>query len=528
MSGALSGWRRALTSARVLALAAALSGGAGFVLSPAMAKTFRVNVVADPAQMDPITYSEIVAGRILRNMYEGFTVITDDGRNVPALAEKWEPLTTGPGFRFHLRKGVKFHSGRPFTARDVKYTYEALLKPGGKGGLNATYLNIIVGAKELKDGQATELAGVKIVDDYTIELSFTKPDVLFPIYPIYYMDSGIVAELGADWMTKASAGTGPYKFKQWRRGVSVDLDANTSYWGGAPKIDGVSFMIVPNADTALSQYDAGELDFVDVYAAAVRRVLRDERYAKELIRVPRAQSTYLGMNQNLYAPFKDKRVREAISLSIDRNAMIRGLYGGAAFPLNGVVTPGMPGFNPNLPELKFDPERAKKLMAEAGYPGGKGLPPVDISSTEAFKDEITYYANQFNRVLGMPVNVKTVERATFIRAMNAGEVAFFPWGWTADYTDAAYYLSQMWYGPSPYNRPRWKNAEYDKLIDEALTVADDDKRYALYHKAEKVLLDDWGMAPVPMTASVALRKPNVKNVTLTPFGFSLFSKIEID
>ena len=87
-------------------------------------------------------------------------------------------------------------------------------------------------------------------------------------------------------------------------------------------------------------------------------------------------------------------------------------------------------------------------MAEAGYPDGKGLPPVDITGTEAFKDEITYYANQFNRVLGMPVNVKVVERATHIRAMNAGEVAFFPWGWTADYTDAAYYLSQMWYGPS--------------------------------------------------------------------------------
>jgi oligopeptide transport system substrate-binding protein len=156
------------------------------------------------------------------------------------------------------------------------------------------------------------------------------------------------------------------------------------------------------------------------------------------------------------------------------------------------------------------------------------LPPIDISGTEAFKDEITYYADQFKRVLGMPVSVKLVERATHIRAMNAGEVAFFPWGWTADYPDAAYYLSQMWYGPSPYNRARWKNAEYDKLIDEALTIADDEKRFALYHKAERVLLDDWGTAPVPMSASIGLRKPNVHNVTLTPFGFSDFRRIEID
>lgn len=496
--------------------------------APVAAKTFRVNIVADPAQMDPITYSELVSGRIMRNIYEGFSFTSDDGRNVPALAERWEPLTGGPGFRFHLRQGVLFHSGRRFTATDVKYTFEELLRPGSKGGLSATYLAGVVGANEFKAGAAKEIAGVRIVDDHTIDVALTKPDALFPIYPFYFMDSGIVAEAGLDWMTKVSAGTGPYQFKQWRRGVSVDLDANKSYWGGAPKIDGISFLIVPNADTAISQYDAGELDFVDVYASAIRRVLRDARYAKELIRVPRAQSTYLGMNQNLYAPFKDKRVREAVSLAIDRSGMIRGLYGGAAFPLNGVVTVGMPGFNPDLPELKYDPDRAKQLMAEAGYPDGRGLPPIDISSTEAFKDELTYYADQLQRVLGMPVNVRLVERATLIRAMNAGEVALFPWGWTADYPDAASYLAEMWYGPSPYNRTRWRNAEYDAVIDEALGVADDAKRFELYHRAEKILLDDWAIAPVPMTASVGLRKPNVHNVTLTPFGFSSFDRIEID
>jgi peptide/nickel transport system substrate-binding protein len=491
------------------------------------AKTFRVNVVGDPAQMDPITTSELVSGRILRNVYEGFTATTDDGRNVPSLAMKWEPLAGQPGFRFFLRSGVKFHSGRPFTARDVKYTFEELLRPGSKGGINASYLVNVVGAKAFKDSTATELTGVTVVDDNTIDVAFTKPDVLFPIYPFYFMDSGIVGEQGPDWMTKVSAGTGPFKFQQWKRSVSVDLVANPSYWGGAPTIDGVSFLIVPDANTAISQYDADELDFVDVYAAAIRRVLRDDRHAKELIRVPRAQSTYLAMNQNLYAPFKDIRVREAVSLAIDRKGMIRGLYGDAAFMLNGAVTPGVPGFNPDLPEPKYDPARAKALMAEAGFPDGKGLPPIEISSTSAYKDELTYYADQFQRVLGLPVTVKVVERATFIRGMNAGEVAFFPWGWTADYPDAADYLQLMWYSSSPYNRGRWKNAEYDKVMDEAMATADDSKRFALYHQAEKILLNDWCMAPTPMTASVALRKPNVHNVTLTPFGFSDFNRIVI-
>jgi peptide/nickel transport system substrate-binding protein len=492
------------------------------------AKTFRVNVVADPQSLDPVAFSELVAGRMLESMYEGFTAKTGDGQNQPTLATSWEPIDNGLGWRFHLRPGVKFHSGRPFTARDVKYTFEQVLTPGMKGGLQIGYLDRVVGAADVKSGKAKELEGVKVVDDQTVEVRFTKPDVLFPIYPFLFIDSGIVAEAGPDWMNKVSAGTGPFKFKQWRRGAEVAVAAHADYWGGAPKIDGVSFLIVPSGDTAISQYDAGELDMVDVPEASFRRALRDERYKDQLVKVSRAQSRFLGMNQNLYAPFKDKRVREAISLSLDRDAMIKGLYGGAAFPLNGIVTPGVGGYDPNLPALKYDPERAKKLLAEAGYPDGKGMPPIDINCTPQFKDELTYYANQLNKVLGMQVNPVVMERATFIKAMNAGEVAFFPWGWTADYPDGMYYLSQMWYSTSPYNRARWKSLAYDKLIDEAQTTADSAARFGLYHQAEKVMLDDWGTAPVPMTAVVGLVKPNVKNATMTPFGFSSFKNTTID
>jgi oligopeptide transport system substrate-binding protein len=192
---------------------------------PTFAKIFRVNVVGDPAQMDPITTSELVSARILRNIYEGFTATTDDGRNVPALALRWNSLAGQTGFRFFLRSGVTFHSGRPFTARDVKYTFEELLGPGSKAGINANYLGNVVGAKAFKDGTAKVLSGVTVIDDHTIDVALTKPDVLFPIYPFYFMDSGIVAEQGPDWMTKVSAGTGPFQFKQWRRSVSVDLVA---------------------------------------------------------------------------------------------------------------------------------------------------------------------------------------------------------------------------------------------------------------------------------------------------------------
>jgi peptide/nickel transport system substrate-binding protein len=207
--------------------------------------------------------------------------------------------------------------------------------------------------------------------------------------------------------------------------------------------------------------------------------------------------------------------------------MIKGLYAGAAFPLAGQVTEGVAGFNPDLKPTPYDPERAKKLLAEAGYPGGQGLPPVKISSTEPNKNEISYFASTFKDVLGMPVEVEVVERGNFIKSMNAGEVAFFPWGWSAGYPDALYFLSQVWYGPSPYNRARWQNAEYDALIDKASATANEAERYKLYNQAEKILLDDWGTCPLTVRMQVALKKPYVEGVVLSPFRFLDFANVTI-
>lgn len=513
-------WTRA-TAVAALLLLASFAGAAA-------EKILRVNIVADPAMIDPITNSELVAGVVMKPMYEGFIAIDEKGSVVNALATSWNFSADNKTITFKLRPGVKFHSGRTFGARDVKYTFEEVLRPGSRGGLVAPYLANIAGAKEFSAGAAQEVAGIRVIDPLTVEITLIKPDVLFPIYPFQFMDSGSVAEQGPDWMAKVSAGTGPFSFVHWQRGVEVAEKANPDYWGGAPKIGGVRFLIVPSGDTALSMYEAGELDVVDVPESSYRRVLSDDRYAKEILKAPRAQLRYLGMNQSLYPPFRDVRIREAISLAIDRAAMIKGLYVNAAVPLNGQVTPGVPGYGADLPSLAYDPERARKLLAEAGFPGGKGMPPIKVTGTAPFKDELTYYANQLNRVLGMQVEVNVVERATHIKAMNAGEVAFFPWGWTADYPDAMTFLGDCWYSTSPYNRSRWQNAGYDAVIDQARSEADAGKRYALYHKAEQILMQDWATAPLPITTYVALRKPNVHGLGPTPFGWSSFQPVTMD
>ena len=341
----------------------------------------------------------------------------------------------------------------------------------------APYLGNITGAKEFADGKAQEVAGICVIEPLTVEINLVKPDVLFPIYPFQFMDSGIVAEQGPDWMTKVSAGTGPYSFVRWQRGVDVTEKANPNYWGGAPKIEGIRFLIVPSGDTALSMYDAGELDVVDVPESSYRRVLSDDRYAKQLLEAPRAQVPVSG--------------DESVALSaIPRRARARG---DIARDRPGGDGEGALRQRRRHHERPGDARRARLWCRSAGaeirsrtgaqaaggggYPGRQGnAADQGRRSTAPFKDELTYYANQLNRVLGMQVEVNVVERATHIKAMNAGEVAFFPWGWTADYPDAMTFLGDCWYSTSPYNRSRWKNADYDAVIDQARSEADAGKR----------------------------------------------------
>jgi oligopeptide transport system substrate-binding protein len=507
-----------------LALAAALALATTSL--SAEAKGLRLNITADPSQMDPITESELIAGDIIRNMYEDLAGIDKDGKVIPVLATEWQAVDSGKTWRFKLRPGVKFQTGRELKAADVKRSFEALLTPALKPGASQVYLKDIVGAQDMLDGKATALAGVKVVDDTTVDVTFNKPDVLFPIYPVRIFDTDVLTH-GADWFLKESAGTGPFQFVEWKRGSEVRLKSFPGYWGGAPKIDEVVFLVVPNIETSLSLYETKGLDLVEVPPSGTRAVLKDPRYDGHTIQVPAAQITYLGMNQNLYAPFKDKRVRQAISLAVDRDGFVKGILGGAGLPLYGSITPGVAGYAP-VAKIPYDPERAKQLLADAGFPGGKGMPPVDITATPVEKDSLAALADQFNKVLGMDVNVKVVERATYIKQLNAGEVAFFPWGWTADYPDALYFLSQLWDSRSPYDRVRWKNEDYNKLIDQAQGEANAEARYKIYAQAEKIIVDDVGMAPLYARTQIWLKQPNVKNVYLTPFRMLPYAKVEME
>jgi oligopeptide transport system substrate-binding protein len=486
------------------------------------AQILRTNINADAKTLNPLQNSELISGEILKHVYESLTTLDIDGNIVPGLATSWSTSDDGMSATFRLREGVKFHSGREFTAADVKWTFEQALTPAKKGGLIVDSLRSIQGADAMLEGKTTSLAGFTLIDKHAFSVSFDSPTVIFPLYELFIVDSSVEAEYGEDWSQKVSAGTGPFKFRKWQRGVSIELLAFDEYWKAVPGIDGVTFFVVPNIETTLSMYEANELDLVYVPRAAARNVRRDPRFAGQLIEKPAAQVNYLALNQSRYAPFKDRRVREAIAISLDRAAMVHGLFGGAAVPLYGQITPDFPGYDPSIPKIEYDPERAKKLMAEAGHAAGEGLPPLFIQGTHQDKTLLAFYADHLNKTLGFPITTRIVERGTHIRQLNSGTVAMFPWGWTADYADPSTFLRDLYYSKSKWNRSRYVNPEFDALIDEAVTTANDTDRLATYGKADRLLMEDFGVVPTTVRVQIAIRRPEVSDIKLTAMGFMPF------
>jgi oligopeptide transport system substrate-binding protein len=490
--------------------------------APAGALTLRGNLRDDIPNIDPASFNGPVANRLLSLVYEGLTRFTEDGRILPALATAWETPDGGRTWRFHLRADVRFHSGRLFTARDVRYSFETMLR-AKRPSFSAAFLDRLKGRAAFVEGRAAALSGLVIVDPLTVELHFSEPVTTFPVFPFFIFDSGAAADGGDGWFNSMSGGTGPFKLAEWRRGQEVRLEAHQSYWNGAPATQELRLLVTSSVEKALTMFEAGELDFVHVGEAAFRLVMGDSARRARAQLVERRQARFLGMNPALYPPFADARVRAAFSLAMDRQAVIDGIYAGLARTAPGyavsTLAPAAEGEEDTQGLVhRFDPTAAQALLAQAGYPGGKGLPPLELNVIESSRDEGAFYADQLNRLLGVPVTVRALERAAIIAAANAGALPFFLGGWTADFPEPLTYLGSLWHSASRFNQARLRDEVYDRLIDAARQTIDSAARRRLYVQAEKRLAETAAVAMLPTPFNMLLRNERAAAVSINAFG----------
>ena len=492
----------------------------------------RYSITDDPATMDPTSTSEIISYDLVRQLYNGLTDRTPEGKLTAGLAAKWETKDQGKTYTFTLRNNVKFQSGKKLTSKDVKYTFERILTPSKEAGDGVQYLSGVEGAQEMQDGKAKELKGFKIIDDYHFEITLTEPDIYFPVYcsvePLYIVDQSVVEGKGTDWWKTVSAGTGPFKLKSYTKGQEIVLQANDTYFRGCPKIDTLDLKIVPEEDTALSMYQNGELDICDISGTNVEKAQGDAKLSKEMKSYPSADMTYLGFNQNLYKPFKDKKVREAFSLIIDRKKLTDKVMSGTAYPLYGVIAVGFEGYNKNIEKIDCNVEKAKDLLKEAGYSSSNPLPALKLYALPMDKDNAAYIAAQLKNELG--VNVETVipERAKMLEDLHSYKLPMFIFGSTAAYGDARTFLFDVLGTEGTMNFMQYSNKEFDDILAEATKVSDINKRNELYQKAEKLAMSDAAIAPIYTDKLSILIKPDVTGLKLSGLGLDSFESAKIN
>ena len=421
---------------------------------------------------------------------------------VPSLAESWDISDDGLEYTFHLRQGVKFHNGNDFTAEDVAYTFHRMLTV--EGGVNTEFIDQIKGADELLAGETDTLGGVEVVDDYTIKVTLKEPFAGFlasissPGVSIYDSEATEAAgdQFGMD--PAVTVGTGPFEFASWSFNNQLVLTRNEDYWKGASGLPGVVIKIIPDTETQSMMFESGELDILDLDYAADSADRFTETYPDQIVQGPRVGIVYFTMNFNK-EPFQDVRVRKAVQMSIDRQAILDALYGGRGQVEQGIFPHGLIGFNPDQEEIKYDPEAAKALLAEAGYADGFDMEiAADSSASDTMTMALEIVSDQLAEV-GIRAEIKNYDESTWLETRKSGELGSFMSTWSADYNDPDNFI-YTFFGNEEKTRIRsinYPDTEVMERVAKARTIVNEDERLAEYKALEeKIIHEDAAWVPM--------------------------------
>ena len=472
------------TKLLALAVAATIALPMGMV----SAGDVRVGFTQDVLTLDPHNFRSRETETVIRNMYDGLLTRTPDMEVIPELAESWKQVDALT-YAFTLRKGVKFHSGDELTMEDVKFTFDRISKEGMMDGKTSPRKSLVGPLKE-----------TKIIDKYSGQFIMSKP---FPVFPAFIPNNPIVnkkfvEKVGTKGMATQVNGTGPFKLVAWRPGDSIIMERFDDYYGGAPglppvgkaKADRVIFKIIPENTARVAALLAGEVDIVMQLPPHLMNRVQDHA-ASKVLPVNGTRTWYIALN-NDKKPFDDVRVRRAANHAINKKLVIDKVLNGLAVPLKGVISAQSDFHNPNLPEYVYDPAKAKKLLADAGYSGGVD---ATLDAGGADKEIAEAIASQLTKV-GIRTKVRIWETAVISNIWRIAkkhpdrmkhDMWFSQWGNLS--LDPVGLLQPTMRTMGRGNASGYSNAEVDKLIDDAAVSADKNKRIELYRKAQATVTD---------------------------------------
>lgn len=430
---------------------------------------------------------DVAGGSVAAKIFNGLVRFDEGSRIVPDLAESFSISQDGLTYRFKLRKGVRFHNGREFKAKDVKYSFERVLSPETRS--SRTWLfDRISGATEFMNGASPDVQGIRVVDDYTVEIEIVKP--FGPFLNLLAMPPAYIVPFDAAGREFSSnpIGTGPFTLKEWKRGRELILTANNEYSATKAVIQGIVYRIIPEELTTLAEFESGNLDVMGVPSTEFRRYSDSPRW-KGLIQKSQGLNTfYLGLNCEK-PPFNDKKVRQALNHAVDRERILKTIMEGRGELATGPV-PHLLLQSVNK-GYRYDPDKARALLKESGLENKLKFRIYQAPDQDTV--DIMEVVQQYLKDVGVEAEIVQLEWSAFKDAVNKGEADSFWLSWRADYPDPENFLfpvfhSSNW-GPAG-NRARFNDPDIDRLIEEAQTEPDEKKRNAIYIETERLVIEE--------------------------------------
>jgi len=487
----------------------------------------------EPMTLDPSLAYEAGSNPIICQLFLGLVSMTPDWDVAPELAQSWEVLDNGRRYIFNLRQDAVWSDGAPVTAFDFEFSWKRVLDPATHSR-NAVMFYDIRGAREFNQGEKSnpDEIGVRALDAYTLEVQLVQPAGYFLHFltyaAAYAVPRHILEAKGAAWAEPGDLVTnGPFLLEEWKMGKSMVLTPNPNYRGMVTgNLNRVEIYHNPeyiNFAPRLAAYEAGQLEVCGIGREPVESDRARQRHAGEYVSLPVASLSFLVFNAT-QPPFDDARVRRAFVLTVDRESLADVTLGGYAAPATGgLVPPGLLGHSEDI-GLPFAPDQARRLMAEAGYPNGKGFPAIEIWRVGPDTSEVAdTIHDQWLELLGVDCQIQGMEQNTFYRRLEHETPHISFSGWQADYPDPDdFFRVGMIY------QARWHNESYDRMVENAGHMIDQAERMKIYREADRILMQEAVIMPLFYGRSNLLIKPWVRNNAISPIQPFMLKDIVIE
>ncbi len=478
---------------------------------------------SEPMALDPHLVTGVPENRIISALIEGLIAYhpTDDAEPEPGVAESWEHNEDHSLWRFKLRENARWSNGDPVTAGDFVYSWQRMLSPE-LGSQYAEMLYVVRNAQAFHQGQTRDFnqVGVKAIDDKTLEvalkgstpyfLSMLKHYSFYPVNPRAVEQFGGMTARQNSWSTVENfVSNGPFKLAQWTTNQIIKVEKDPDYWDAARvRLNEIHFFPIDNVRSEETAFLAGRLHITSTVSPD--RIPTFRRDNADELRIDPYLGTYFFRLNVTRAPFNDPRVREALNLAVDRQTLVDRVAQGGQAPASGFVPAGLDNY-PAFETVQFNPERARQLLAEAGFPGGRGFPKKEIliNTSEAHRKIAEAIQAMWRQHLGIDVGIYNQEWKVYLDSQSNLDYDISRAGWIADYPYPMTFLEIFTTG-NGNNDTGWSNARYDALIRQAQSSANEPDRMRSMREAETILMGELPIVPIYWYTRTYLKDPRVQ------------------